>query len=91
MLGCVTDPFEGSGGRRARVVAFGARGINRRCGCGRRLRRDEAFSVTNNGTTSVTVRSGDLVVRVEGDAPPDTTLLSTDVLANVGKAVLGKV
>ena len=52
---------------------------------------DEAFSVTNNGTTTVTVRSGDLIVRVEGDAPPGTTAISTDVLQNISKAVLGKV
>jgi hypothetical protein len=53
---------------------------------------DEAFSVvTSTGTTSVTVRSGDLIVRVEGDAPPDTTALSTDAVENVAKAVLGKI
>ena len=53
---------------------------------------DEAFSVTTNtGATTVIVRSGDLIVRVDGHAPPDTTALSVDVVENIARAVLAKV
>ena len=52
---------------------------------------DEAYSASKTSGTSVVVRSGDLIVSVEGDSPPNTSALSTDVLEGIAKAVLGKV
>ncbi len=53
---------------------------------------DEAFSVvTPNGATTVIVRSGDVIVRVDGNAPPDTTALSVDTVVAIAKAVLAKI
>ena len=51
---------------------------------------DEAFGSTSTGTVMLTVRSGDVIVQVEDDSPPDTAVLTVDTLKAVAQAVLGK-
>jgi hypothetical protein len=52
---------------------------------------DEAFGKTAGGQARLVVRAGDLVIDVECDAPPDTTVLSIDALKAIAQAVLAKV
>lgn len=51
---------------------------------------DEAFSSSSNGTVTLTVRAGDVIIQVEADAPPGATALTVDAVKGVAQAVLAK-